>query len=145
MAEDFEEPIEIEADEEERVEEPFITTKSDEDVVNKTIKETTLELFAIDGFASGFTEEINGFLDCIVIESSHQIQIQITMERYPDVVLLQLSDFHGQKYISLRNKTISPNGEMFNFQADKWSLNDGLRVEINGPKGSQAHFVFKYS
>lgn len=152
MAEELEKPIDLSADDdvEKEVEELEIDLgpsidETEQKEFDKKIKEVTLNLFAENGVASGFTEEINGFLECLIIESSDQIQIQITLEKYPDVVIFQHSNFHGQKYLSLRNKTIAPNGEMFNFQAAKWSLNDGLRVEINGSKGSHAHFVFKYS
>ena len=147
MAEELEEPKDLSPADEDREDKELVIvpTTDDNKIVNKAIKETFMDLFAEDGYASGFTEEINGFLECVLIQSSTQIQIQITLERYPDIVVYQNSDFSGQKYLSLRNKTIAPNGEMFNFQAAKWSLNDGLRVEINGPKGASAHFVFKYS
>ena len=151
MAEELEKPKILEPEQEEKEESTLeidlgdSISETEETDFNKNIKEISINLFAENGFASGFTDIINGFLECIVIDSIKQIQIQITLEKYPDVVLFQHSNFQGQKYLSLRNKTIAPNGEMFNFQAAKWSLNDGLRVEINGPKGSSAHVVFKYS
>jgi len=131
--------IKPEVMEEEKKEEPV-----------EEIEEGVKEIFIIlntgeDAVAEYITENINGKLGSIIIDSSSQINLKITLAKYDGVVLYERQGYFGQKYLSLRNDSTFSNNEKAQSNGSDWILNDKLKINIEGPINTSTSFSIRYS
>ena len=97
------------------------------------IKEETIELFTGDrNSAEATTELINGFLEGFIISTNKNIQIQISLVDNPEIVLFDVVDYSGSKFIPLRVRAIDERNDVFNLSQEKYALNDNLRIVVKG-------------
>jgi hypothetical protein len=97
------------------------------------IREETIELFTGDrNSAEAVTEYINGFLEGFIITTNKNIQIQISLEDNPDIVLFDVVDYSGSKFIPLRVKAIDEKNDIFNLSHERFALSDNLRIIVKG-------------
>ncbi len=94
--------------------------------------------------ASEITDLLNGTLENVIIKSSKQCAIEISLFNYPEIVLFSDISFSGTKLLPLRNLTISPKHEFYNFQNSNWVLNDNIRCEISGVPDTDVEIIFRY-
>jgi hypothetical protein len=112
------------------------------------IQELEFELNTLEtGVSSFITKEINGELDCIIIEPEKSVQVSISFEKYSSIKIYDSGNEYVsmQTYLPIRLNSIAPNGERLNFSQEKFCLNDKLRIEIGGPLNTKVKFVIRYS
>ena len=95
------------------------------------------------GKVSYITENINGELEAILISSDTPIQIRITLDG-TDIVLFDMTDFSGEKYLPLAIGVLSNTGENFRDGYEKWILNNRLKFEISGGFNSNVKCVVRW-
>lgn len=129
--------------EEKKVEES-VTVHVEEDA--KKIEEIDLLLnTSQSGIASYVTDDITGFIEAMIIDSDSRVQIDISLQKFPDIKLFSTADFYGQEYISLRSIAISNEYEKFNFVGNKFCLNDKLKIVVSGPLNTNTRFLIRYT
>ena len=96
------------------------------------------------GHVSYITDLINGVLDGVLICSPNPIQIKITLDGYEELVLLEMINYSGEKYLPLEVNAISCEGIDFANTQEKWILNDRIRVDIKGPLNSTISIKLRY-
>ena len=123
----------------------FAREKTVSFAVNGKIKDISFTLNTLqENRASFITDVINGELECVIISSTTPVQIKITLDVYEDVVLLDVVNYSGEKYIPLRAYAIDKNLQMFNLSQEKWVLNNKLKVEVKGMNNIEVNFVVRY-
>ena len=105
--------------------------------------------FSVNTASSGevmfLTNEINGFLEGIIIHSEQPTQILIT-EEISNIVLFDVTHFNSSgQFISIRQGAVSPKGESFRDSYTKIPLNGVLGVVVSGPKHTLVNFIVRYS
>lgn len=91
----------------------------------------------------GKTELINGFLDAFILKSTKKCHIKIVMAENEDIVLFDDLEYQGSHYIPLRITPISKNAEMFNYSPQRFSLNNSLKVYIEGIDGTEIDLTIR--
>ena len=110
-----------------------ITIDEEVEEQNNLIKEEIIELFTGDrNNSEGITSFINGFLEGFIISTNKNIQLKISLEDNPEVVLFEVVDFFGTKFIPLRVQSNDIKGDVFNYSQEKFPLNDSLKIEVKG-------------
>jgi|SRR3990167_1775374 len=116
---------------------------------NKTIKELSVTLNTLQTGRIVYTtdEDINGFLESIIIEADSYVQVYITLADYDNIIVFDSMDIPviSAKYFPLRLQAISNKYEGITQTAEKWALNDKLRCEISGPHNTTIKLVFRYT
>ena len=127
---------------EEKVE---IIINETEEVESPKIKETSFSInTAQSGTAEFISEHINGELLAVIIESPKQIDIDISLEMYENVVLFNSVGFVGQKYLPLTAMPVDRDNLVLHNEHVSWSLNDRLRVKVNGPLNSMVNVIVRW-
>ena len=126
--------------------------KDIKEAVNITIDEDSKEenkeqTFSLNTGQSGkaeyISENINGFLEAILISSDAQVEISITING-TDINIFNIMSFNGTEYLPLRVSAISEIGENYKDSPMKWLLNDRIRVIVKGPLNANVNFVVRY-
>jgi hypothetical protein len=115
--------------------------------IDGNIKEVIITLNTLtQGSASATTDVINGFLECIIINSDKPIQVLIQLDEYPDIYIYSTegNSIAGTKYLSVRTEDISKNNERFNMVNSKWVLNNKIKCTIQGGLNTTANIVLRY-
>lgn len=84
------------------------------------------------GEASVITDLLEGCLETVIIQTDKAIDIKISLNNYPEIVLYEVRNFNGTKYLPLRTEAIANNGNIYNFAPQEYYLNDNLRIEVKG-------------
>jgi len=105
--------------------------------------------FSVNTASSGevmfLTNEINGFLEGIIIHSEQPTQILIT-EEISNIVLFDVTHFNSSgQFISIRQGAVSINGVSFRDSYTKIPLNGILGVVVKGPIHTLVNFIVRYS
>ncbi len=110
-----------------------------------TIKEMG---FSINTGQSGSAEfvsaVINGELGVIMMSSDKQVSVEISFDEFDDVVLLNVVNFSGRKYLPLRVSGMVNSGENISGSSEKWVLNNRLRFRVKGPFNSNVNFLMRW-
>lgn len=116
-------------------------------MVNKIFEEKVELNTATSGFASITTKQINGWLEGFIISTSAPVEINISLEDYPEVVLYNVVNFSGTKYEIVRATGIQGDRERekINFSSERIALSDKLRIEVKGPYHTTIKLVVRYS
>ncbi len=91
------------------------------------------------------TSDINGILECVMLDIQKSCNVKIWIEDYNDVILYEGKNVIGQKYLPLAQEQISPDNQKLNFGTSKWSLNNKLVISVEGGLNTIVHFMIKYS
>lgn len=92
---------------------------------------------------SHITEHISGVLDAIIIEAEKTVDIRISLNEHPEIILFE-SNFSGSKYLPLQQEPISHDNKKLNFGTVKWTINDSLKINISNNFNAIVHFTIRY-
>lgn len=112
------------------------------------IKETSITLNTLDlGKATATTETINGFVECLIVNSDKPFRLLVQLEEYPGIELFntQGDNIVGHRYYSLRTHTMSNKNEKFNFTDACWAVNNKFRCTIEGGLNTIVQIVIRYT
>jgi len=98
---------------------------------------------ASSGTAEIVTESINGELLAVILKSDKKVWIRISLVD-SDITVFEKEDYAGNFYMPLKISPLSKSGQVFNFSADKWFLNDRLRINIKGDFNSVLSGVVRW-
>jgi hypothetical protein len=90
------------------------------------------------------TEVINGELETVIISSNKRVSVNIRLAEHPEIVLFEVVDFEGTKYLPLRSRVYDVDGNPFTFDVCNWYLNDSLLISIKGQVDTQVDFKLRY-
>lgn len=98
------------------------------------------------GLQTFVTPVINGFLECIILETTGSVQVLITLADKDDVIIYDTNkiDLTGTKYLPIRQFAVDKIGDKFNMSQEKWVLNDRIRVKVVGTVNSETIITFRY-
>lgn len=123
--------------------------------VKITVKETAKDeitdvVFTINtldtGRGSYITEDINGILEAVILESNLPVQVYITLANNPNIILFDSYDnpILTPVYLPLRVQGIDYRYRGFTQNAEKWVLNDKLKCEVEGPLNATVSVTIRY-
>ena len=109
------------------------------------IKEKVFRLNLLNNAQAEYlTEKINGELKGIIIDSETQVNLRISLNNYPNIILYEKNGYTGQKYLSLKNDTTFSNNERAQGNGECWYLNDEIKFEVEGGMNATVKFVVRY-
>jgi len=113
----------------------------------KGIKDIKFELdTGFTGTAEYITPLINGKLEAVIVNIPNGcLDLGLYFEDMYDVCLLEKLQLKGQQYIPIRVDTISDDGQKFNFNQDKYALNNKLYCIVEGNYSIKAIITLRYS
>ena len=114
------------------------------EVIGEKAKEITFTMNTMQSNKATFTTEIVvGLLDAVILSTDSVVNVSITLEDYPDVVLYDIIGYTGHNYVPLRISPFSADGEQFNYSPVKWNLNDRLIVTVTGGLNAEVKFIMR--
>jgi hypothetical protein len=121
-----------------------VTINEVPDAPEYSIKELfyTLKTFASND-ASAVTDFINGELQAMIISSDKSVWIQI-YSADNDFMIYEKKDFNGTYYLPIRITPVSKSGQQFNFNAEKFQLNEPLNIIIKGQLDTTVSIKIRY-
>jgi hypothetical protein len=93
------------------------------------------------------TDTINGFVENILIDAEKPVQVLISSEKYPDIIIFSSNNKQiiGQNLIAVRQMAIDKNNNKFSYSSERFALNDKLRLEISGAINTKCVISIRYS
>jgi len=88
------------------------------------------------------TPVLKGKLKALMIDADKQVSISIT-NREKGIVVYNVPQCQGIKYLSLQNVITSPIGEKANYSMAEFALNEKLNVLVGGPKQTNVKVTFR--
>ena len=111
---------------------------------NKTIKEINIILdTGTEGRVECITPEINGELVGVIVDSKNMFYLKIEIEKYK-LVLYEKQGFKGPKYLGLVSDCFYSNGEVVQNSNKNYSLNDYLKITVDGAHNTKINFSVRY-
>ena len=96
-------------------------------------------------FVEEVTPPVDGQLECVIVNViKGPVSFSIALEKFPDVTLVEVLNFFGQRYLALRTETIADDNSAFPHTQVKWSLKDNLIISVEGVN-SEVDFIIRYS
>lgn len=97
----------------------------------------------LSGEASIETDLLQGELCCVILQADKPVSIKISLLEFPDIILLDIRNFIGSAYMPLKALSYSNNGELLNYSAEEWILNNQLKVEIKDNLNANVKCIFR--
>jgi len=105
--------------------------------------EKQINLFIEKNQTSFMTDNISGFLNAIIINSSNKCDIII--ESALGYLILKEKEVIGTKYICTRARTQAPEPSLFDYPSfDRFSLNEPLIITITGMRNTTVDITLRY-
>jgi hypothetical protein len=99
-----------------------------ETLINMTIDETC--------FIGQETGLLTGCLKAFLISVDKPAHILISLSENPNIRLLELNNFIGDKYVCIRVPCNDYKGDIYNYQVEEFALNDKLTIQAQGMPGT---------
>ena len=112
------------------------------------VKEKMYELFIGESKAVGMmTDDLNGFLECIFIDTDKPIDLLISYEQYDNVIIFKSTKgiLSGQKMFVPRILATHNDDEVINYSSEKFVLNNKLRIEAYGQPNTTVKILLRYT
>jgi len=90
------------------------------------------------------TQLMNCELLSAIISANKKCKITIRFAERPEIVVYSKDDFEGDYYMPLKITAVSHSGNVFNFTADSWFLNNKLEFLIEGPINTLVNITLRY-
>jgi len=109
------------------------------------IKDLDISLNTGDGnSAKSVTQLLNCELLSAIISTNKKCKVIIRFAEVPDIIVYTKEDFEGVFYLPLKLTAVSHSGNVFNFTADSWFLNNKLEILIEGSTNTSANITLRY-
>lgn len=99
-----------------------------ETLINMTIDETR--------YIGQETGVLSGCLKAFLISADRPTHILISLSENPNIRLLELNNFMGDKYVCIRVPCNDYKGDIYNYQVEEFALNDKLMITAQGMPGT---------
>ena len=104
--------------------------------------ETRVSLFIDKNQTSFMTEDLKGFLDCIIVGSNNKVDILI--ESALGYLILKDKDIIGVEHFCPRERTQAPEMSQFDYPGlDKFLLNEPVIITVTGQKNTTVELLFR--
>jgi hypothetical protein len=116
-----------------------------EDETEREVEPSTIyDLVIMNDKAETITDELSGELNSLIISSEQLCNIKVRMEKYPEIVLLDLVSYQGTNYFPLKVLSIVNNGERANYSASHYLLKkDRLIITTEGVLNNNVRIEFR--
>jgi hypothetical protein len=116
-----------------------------EDETEREVEPSTIyDLVIMNDKAETITDELSGELNSLIISSEQLCNIKVRMEKYPEIVLLDLVSYQGTNYFPLKVLSIVYNGERANYSASEYLLKkDRLIITAEGVLNNNVRIEFR--
>jgi hypothetical protein len=116
-----------------------------EDETEREVEPSTIyDLVIMNDKAETITDELSGELNSLIISSEQLCNIKVRMEKYPEIVLLDLVSYQGTNYFPLKVLSIVNNGERANYSASEYLLKkDRLIITTEGVLNNNVRIEFR--
>ena len=116
-----------------------------EDETEREVEPSTIyDLVIMNDKAETITDELDGELNSLIISSEQLCNIKVRMEKYPEIVLLDLVSYQGTNYFPLKVLSIVNNGERANYSASEYLLKkDRLIITAEGVLNNNVRIEFR--
>jgi len=113
--------------------------------MSKHISEETIQ-FVINepDRVEQLTKLINGTLKAVIITTTQNINIKLSLEEHDVVLYNDLSFDEGTRYLPLLAQGISDKNEAFDAGITEWALNDKVLIEVIGSEDTAVTVTFRY-
>ena len=112
---------------------------------NSRVKDLDYNLNIAEGnSAKTITHEMNCEILAAIISVNKKCKVIIRFAERPDIIVYQKDDFEGDFYMPLKLTAVSHSGNVFNFTADSWFLNNKLEILIEGAVNTSAQITLRF-
>lgn len=98
--------------------------------------EIKIEIPLSEGYGQFITKNIDGELECVIINMPGKGQLKIESET--GYILYESKDIEGIQYIPIRVQSRDHKGERISFSSHKYCLNEKLIITVRGFKINQS-------
>jgi len=99
-----------------------------------------------DGKVEYTSGNIKGRLQCFLLDTSNPVaKLDCVLQEYPAISLLELTNVMGNGYYPIATQSMNCKGDVYNYSAKQYILNDKLSFRAMGKRGTQIEIVVRYS
>ena len=109
------------------------------------LKDLSYEFVMTDNSASLITDEIVGYLEACIFETSKPIRFDVVLDDMPDVCIWSERNINGSHFIVIRHEAFKNSENKYNYQYEKFPLMNKLQFIFRGQKGTQVKIKVRYT